>query len=71
MFERGFHSLCGLPNSFIRIMTITFAGRIAKKQAIIYKDDVIFQENTNQALCKYLESNFPVFMVIQIRCRTN
>ena len=41
MFERGFYGLCGLPNFFNRIMTIHFAEKIAKKQAIIYIDDVI------------------------------
>ena len=58
MFERGFYSLCGLPNFFSRIMTIHFAEMIAKKQAITYIDDVILQAKTKAEMWENLESYF-------------
>ena len=58
MFERGFYGLCGLPNFFIRIMTIHFAETIAKKQAITYIDDVILEAKTKAEMWENLESYF-------------
>ena len=55
MFERGFYSLCGLPNFFSRIMTIHFVEKIAKKQAITYIDNVILQAKTKAEMWKNLE----------------
>ena len=40
---RGFYGLCGLPNYFIRLLTIHFEPLIKKKQAITYIDDTIMQ----------------------------
>ena len=57
-FERGFYGLCGLPNFFLRIMTIHFSEMIAKKQAITYIDDVILQAKTKAEMWKNLESYF-------------
>ena len=58
MLERGFYGLCGLPTFFCRIMTIHFAGMIAKKQAITYNDGVILQTKTKGEMWKNLESCF-------------
>ena len=45
-FTRGFYGLYGLPNFFIRLMTIHFDPLIRKKQAITYIDDSIMQSET-------------------------
>ena len=58
MFERRFYGLCGLPNFFRRDMTIHSAEMIAKKQAITYIGDVIFQAKTKQDMWKILLSCF-------------
>ena len=58
MFERGFYGLCGLLNFLSRIMTIQFAEMIAKKHAITYIDEVIFQAKTMAGMWKNLESYF-------------
>ena len=48
-YTRGFYGLCGLPNFFIRLMTILFDALIRKKQAITYIDDTIKQsQNKNE-----------------------
>ena len=56
--ERGLYGLSSLPNFFSRIMTIHFAEMIAKKQAITYIDDVIFQAKTKAEMWKILEPDF-------------
>ena len=58
MFERGFYGLCGLPNFFSRILTIHFAGMIAKQQVITDIDDVILQAKTKAEMWENLESYF-------------
>ena len=55
MFQRGFHSLCGLPIFFSRIMTIHFAEKIGKEQAITYIVDVILQAKTKTDMWKISE----------------
>ena len=55
MLQRGFHSLCGLPIFLSRIMTIHFAEKIGKEQAITYIVDVILQAKTKTDMWKILE----------------
>ena len=57
-FEQRFHGLRGLPNFFSRIRTIHFAEMIARRQAITYIGDVIFQATNKAEMWKNLESNF-------------
>ena len=49
-FTRGFYGLCGLPNSFNRLMTIHIVPLIRKKQAISYIDDTIMQSQTRSEM---------------------
>ena len=42
-YTRGFYGFCGLPNVFVRLMTIHFDPLINKKQAITYIDDTLLQ----------------------------
>ena len=50
-YNGGFYCPCGLPNFFIRLMTIHFDPLIKKKQAITYIDDTILQsQNKNEML---------------------
>ena len=58
VFERGFYGLCELPILFSRIMTIHFAGMIAKKRAKTNIDDVILQAKTKREMWKNLDSYF-------------
>ena len=45
-YTRGHNGLCGLPNFFIRLMTIQFEPLIKKKQAITYIDYTIMQSQS-------------------------
>ena len=71
MFERGFYGLCGLPNFFIRIMTIHCAEMTAKKRDITYIKDVILQAKTKAEIGKNIESYFKCLISSGLKATPN
>ena len=56
-YNRGFYGLRGLPNFFIRLMTIHFDPLIKKKQAITYIDDTILQSQNRKEMFTIINEN--------------
>ena len=56
-FTWGFYDLCGILNSFTRLMTINFHPLIRKKQANTYIDNIIMQSQTRSDMFTIINEN--------------